>query len=158
MNHVVPIAELTVSRDPDDVLVTYSLGSCVGVTLFDPIARVGGLAHCMLPLRRDSDAGESSKRCRFTDSGVTQLLRAVFDLGARRERLIVKVAGASSLLDERGLFRIGERNEAIVRKVLWRNRILISAQDTGGLRPRTMRLYLRDGRTTIQSTDREFEL
>jgi chemotaxis protein CheD len=152
------ISDMKTSSRSDDVLVTYSLGSCVGLSLYDPAACVGGLVHCMLPLSTlDVEKAKANPQM-FTDTGVAALLQAVFDLGAERKRLIAKVAGAASLLDEKGLFRIGERNYTVLRKVLWKNNILIAAEDVGGTIARTLSLYMATGRTTIRSGGREREL
>jgi chemotaxis protein CheD len=155
---VVDISAMAVSNCPDDIIVTYSLGSCVGLSLYDPVARVGGLVHCMLPLSKMDPERAKRQPCMFTDTGVSALLGAVFELGADRKRLVAKVAGAGSLLDERGLFKIGERNHTVLRKLLWKNNILIAAEDVGGERPRTMYLYMADGRTVIKSDRQEHEL
>ncbi|HUX06027.1 MAG TPA: chemotaxis protein CheD [Acidobacteriota bacterium] len=155
MNHVIGISEMKVSNKPGDALVTYSLGSCVGVTLYDPIAGVGALLHSMLPLSKIDRRKAEARPFMFVDTGVTQMLQTVFDLGAQRSRLIVKVAGCASLLDDKKLFKIGERNYTVLRKILWKNNILITAEDVGGTISRTMHLYMADGRTTIKSGGNE---
>lgn len=154
----VGISEMRVSRDPQDVIVTYSLGSCVGLTVFDPVAHIGGMVHCMLPLSKIDPAKAQATPCMFTDTGVPALLQAVLDLGAQKKRLVAKVAGASRLLDEKGTFNIGERNYTVLRKVLWKNDILIAAEDVGGTIPRTLYLYLDSGRVAIKSRGTETEL
>ena len=158
MNNVVGISEMKVSNRSDDVLTTYSLGSCIGLSLYDPVACVGGLIHCMLPLSKiDLEKAKANPEM-FTDTGVPALLQAAFDLGAKRNNLVVKVAGCASPLDEKGLFKIGERNYTVVRKILWKNNILIAAEDTGGTIPRTMILHMASGKTMIKSGGREVEL
>jgi chemotaxis protein CheD len=149
---------MKVTNRPDDVLVTYSLGSCVGVTLYDPTAGVGGMIHCMLPLSKIDPVKAQTTPSMFTDIGVPGLLQAVFDMGADRRRLVAKVAGGSSLLDDKGLFKIGERNYTVLRKVLWKNNIMVAAEDVGGAASRTMHLYMDSGRTTIKSGGQEVEL
>ena len=79
------------------------------------------------------------------------MLQAAFDAGATRANLVAKVVGAASRIDESNLFRIGERNYAIARKVLWKNGILIAAEDVGGSISRTVYLRVSDGRTTVKS-------
>ncbi len=158
VNHTVGISEMKVSNRRDDVLVTHSLGSCVGLTLYDPVAGVGGLIHCMLPLSKIDAERAEARPCMFADTGIPLLLQRVFDLGAERRNLIAKAAGAASLLDERGFFRIGERNYTVLRKVLWKNNILIAGEDVGGTQARTLYLYMRDGRTVVKSGGREFDL
>ncbi|HOZ46096.1 MAG TPA: chemotaxis protein CheD [Candidatus Hydrogenedentes bacterium] len=158
MQYVIGIGEMKTSTNPDDVLVTYSLGSCVGLSLYDPTRGIGGLIHCMLPLSKiDPDKARGNPE-RFTDTGVLCLLQALLDLGAERSRLIAKVAGAASLLDEKGLFRIGERNHTVLRKVLWKNNILIDGEDVGGTAARTMYLYMNSGTTIIRSAGQETKL
>lgn len=158
MNHVVGISEMKVTDRRDDVIVTYSLGSCVGLTLWDEVAGVGGMIHVMLPLSKIDRAKAESNPCMFVDTGIPALLQAVFDLGAKRQRLVARVAGCASLLDDKKLFKIGERNYTVLRKILWKNNILISAEDIGGTISRTLYLYMADGRTTIKTGGKESEL
>lgn len=94
----------------------------------------------------------------FTDTGVAALLTAVFELGAERRTLVAKVAGAASLLDDKGFFKIGERNHTVLRKMLWRNNILIAAEHVGGSQARTMYLHMATGRTTLRMGGQEIEL
>jgi len=158
VQHTVSISEMAVSKHPDDVLITYSLGSCVGLSLYDPASGVGGLIHCMLPLSKIDPKKAKANPPMFTDTGVTALLEDVFNEGASRKHLVAKVAGGASLLDEKGMFKIGERNYTVLRKILWKNNILIAAEDVGGTIARTMALYMDSGRTTIKSQGKEVEL
>ena len=146
------------SSNPSDVLVTYSLGSCIGLALYDPVARVGGLIHCMLPLSTIDPLRAEESPAMFTDTGVPALIQAVLDLGADKTRLSVKVAGAAHLLDDRNTFRIGERNKMVLRKVLWRNSLFITAVDTGGTIARTMSLRLDNGLTSIRTGGKQYDL
>jgi len=154
----VGISEMLVRSGGEEVLVTYSLGSCVGLALYDPAIRAGGLIHCMLPLSKIDPAKAQAAPAMFVDTGVPALLQALFDLGAEKKRLVAKVAGASSLLDEKGLFKIGERNYTVLRKLLWKNDILIAAEEVGGTAARTMYLHMATGRTVIRSQGQEREL
>jgi len=158
LNTIVGIAEMKVSTKQSDVLITYSLGSCVGLTLFDPKVGIGGLIHCMLPLSRIDPAKAKTHPEIFTDTGVPMLIQALMGLGANRERLVAKVAGAASLLDERGVFKIGERNYVVLRKVLWKNNIPIAAEDVGGTISRSMALHVATGKTLIRYGGQEKEL
>jgi len=158
VNHTVGIADMKVSTSREDVLVTYSLGSCVGLTLYDPVACVGGMVHCMLPLSTIDPVKAGNTPLMFTDTGVAATLQAVFNQGAERKRLIAKVAGGSAIMDDKGVFRIGERNYIILRKMLWKNNILIAAEDVGGTVARTMVLHMDTGRTSIKSGGVEKEL
>ncbi|MCA8938764.1 MAG: chemotaxis protein CheD, partial [Planctomycetes bacterium] len=147
-----------VSRDPADVLVTYSLGSCVGVTLFDPVAKVGGMIHSMLPLSKQSPESAARRPLMYVDTGLSELLKTLFDLGATRGNIVAKVAGCSGMIDDKNMFKIGERNLAVTRKVLWKNDIIIAGQDTGDCKPRTMRLFVGNGRTTVHSRNEEIDI
>lgn len=158
MQHIIGIAEMQVSKSPDDVLVTYSLGSCVGLSLYDPMVRVGGMIHCMLPLSKIDPSKATTNPCMFTDTGVAMLLQSVFDMGAQRRSIVAKVAGGASLLDEKGLFKIGERNHTVLRKMLWKNNIMVTGEDVGGSASRTLHLYMDSGRTTVKSGGTEKEL
>ncbi len=149
---------MAVSDLPCEVLVTYSLSSCLGLTLYDPVAAVGGLIHCMLPLSKIDPRKAESQPHMFADIGVPALLQAIFDLGGARDRLVAKVAGCGRRMDEQDYFRIGERNYAVLRKVLWRNRILIAAEDVGGTSSRTMMLEMATGRSLIKIDGQTKEL
>ena len=155
---VVDIADYAVSKSTDDVLVTYSLGSCIGLTLYDPKAQVGGMIHCMLPLSSKSPDKAREKPPMFVDTGVSLLLQTLFNMGAERSRIVAKHAGGSVMLDEDGVFKIGERNILVCRKILWKNNIKIAAEDTAGKEPRTMFLHMDDGKTMIKSGQTPREL
>ena len=146
---------MAISTSRDEVLITYSLGSCVGLTLFDPVACVGGLIHCMLPLSRIDKAKAKANPCMFTDTGVVLLLTEMLRAGASRENLISKVAGAASVLDHKGLFKIGERNHTVLRRVLWKNNIMVAAEDVGGTIARTVSLHMATGETYVKSQGKE---
>lgn len=143
---------------PEDILITYSLGSCLGLTLYDPQSGIGGMLHCMLPLSRADKKKAEASPCMYTDTGVTLLLKELYGLGARQKNIIAKVAGGASMFDDNGRFRIGERNYTVLRKVLWKNNIVLKSEEVGGTIPRTMILYLCDGRTMIKSQGTEREL
>jgi chemotaxis protein CheD len=155
MQYTVGISEMMTSTDPQDILVTYSLGSCVGLALYDPTVPIGGIVHCMLPLSQMDPAKAAKNPAVFTDTGVAMLIQAMLDGGAQKRRLIAKVAGAAKLLDEQGTFNIGQRNYTVLRKVLWKNNILIAAEDVGGTIARTLYLHMNDGSTVIKSLGKE---
>ena len=158
MVRTVGISEMAISDQPGDVLVTYSLGSCIGLSLYDPVARIGGLIHCMLPLSKIDPFKAQANPQMFTDTGVPSLIQGMLEMGASKRRLLAKLAGAANLLDDKRTFRIGERNYIVMRKILWKNSILIAAEDTGGTMARTMYLYMATGRTTVKSHGQEREL
>lgn len=147
---MIGIGEMLVSDDPGDLLVTYSLGSCIGLTLYDPVVRVGGLLHAMLPLSSIDPARAAENPALFADTGVASVLQALFDLGATRKDLIACAAGAANQMDRQDLFRIGERNYIVLRKLLWKNDILLSGEDVGGEVSRTLSLDVATGETLLK--------
>lgn len=151
MNHTVGIADMAVSKCRDDVLVTYALGSCLGIAIYDPVAGAGGLIHCMLPLSRIDPDKARATPYKFVDTGVPLLFQSAYRLGAQKERIVVRVAGGSQIYDDQGRFRIGERNYAILRKILWKNNVLIKSEDVGGSISRTMYLDVATGTVTLKA-------
>ncbi len=149
--NVVGISQFAVSTDPEEILATYSLGSCLAVAIYDPEIPAGGLLHAMMPLSRLNNAKAKQTPAMFVDTGLAIMLQSLFDLGALRKRLIVKAAGAASLLDPKGLFNIGKRNYMVLRKILWKNSLLIDAEDIGGIRSRSLFLEIATGRTLVKS-------
>lgn len=155
---IVDIADARVSKREDDVLVTYSLGSCVGVMVYDPEIRLGGMIHCMLPLSSVDPRKAEEKPFMFVDTGMMKFLKKLFDMGLSRSRAVVKVAGCSKILDNSNLFRIGERNYTVLRKLLWKNGLMIKAENVGGSVSRTVRLEIATGRCILRSGGIESEL
>ncbi|MBK9118745.1 MAG: chemotaxis protein CheD [Phycisphaerales bacterium] len=157
-NIVVDIADYAVSADPNATIITYSLGSCIGLAIWDPVAHVGGMLHYMLPDSQLSPEKARSSPAMFCDTGVPRLFRAAYELGAVKSRLVVKVAGGSQLLDDNGTFNIGKRNYLALRKIFWKNGVMINAEDVGGNLSRTLKLQLATGVLTLKSRNQEVPL
>ena len=130
MEHIVGLSDMFVSGDLEDHIVTYSLGSCVGVSIYDPVAKVGGMLHCMLPLSSVNPQMAKDNPCIFVDTGVPALLQAAYALGASNKNIIVRASGAGRLLDKKNFFKIGERNCIVLGKILEKNNLVITGQDT----------------------------
>lgn len=155
---VVNIADMKVSSNPEDTIITYSLGSCIAVVLHDPITKNGGMIHIMLP---DSSIEKDKSRIipyKYVDTGVPLLFKSLFKLGTKRRNIVTKVIGGSNVMDRNKFFNIGERNYAQVRKILWRNNIMIAAEDVGGSKSRTVKLHLDSGRVVVSNSNEEYEL
>ncbi len=155
---VVGIAEVAMTADPGATLVTYALGSCIGVTVFDPVARVGGMLHFMLPQSSLSQEKAERSPCMFADAGVPLLFKNAYELGAKKERLIVCAAGGAEILADEGHFKIGSRNRTMLRKLFWKNKVRLASEDTGGTHSRTMTLRLADGSVTVKNKNEERKL
>ena len=157
-NVIVDIAHAKVSTQPDEMLVTYSLGSCLGVVFYDTELHIGAMAHCMLPLSSIDTSKATEKPYMFVDVGIPRLLEEMFQLGCRKRNLVTRVAGGASAISNTNLFRIGERNFAVFRKIMWKNGLLIQGEDVGGEITRTLRLETATGRLTVRSNGVEREL
>ncbi|HYW51991.1 MAG TPA: chemotaxis protein CheD [Gemmatimonadaceae bacterium] len=145
---IVGMADVKISDRPDETLITYALGSCLGIVVHDPVAKVAGLLHVMLPSSQIDEVKAAAQPAMFVDTGVPLLFRECYRLGARKERMTVTVAGGSfsgrSETDD--TFQIGKRNMLTLRKLLWKNGVLIHAEDTGGVQQsRTMSVIVSSG-------------
>lgn len=148
---VVGLAELVVSNNRGAILTTYSLGSCIGVAVYDPIVRVGGLLHAMLPDSTIDPVKARANPGMFVDTGMSAMLRAAVQMRADPRRLRFYLAGGASIMDDQNLFRIGSRNLAAFQGFLDREKGLLVAQQTGGQINRTMYLEIETGRVTLKA-------
>jgi chemotaxis protein CheD len=151
-NVVVGIADCQMSKMPDEVLVTYALGSCIAVAIHDPVAGVGGMLHYMLPESAISPAKASENPFMFADTGIPLLFRRAYEYGAEKRRLVVRVAGGAQIMDSQGVFNIGKRNYLALRKILWKAGVLVQAEDVGGNASRTVRLEVGSGRFWLRGS------
>jgi chemotaxis protein CheD len=153
--HVVGISDRKVAGAPDTI-VTYALGSCVGVALYDGKAKIGGLAHIMLP---DSNmiSGAEKSRMKFADTGIEDLVADMVARGADRNRMTAKIAGGSNmfnLADDSRIASIGGRNVKSVKDTLDALGIRLAAEDTGSNYGRTLYFNLETGKVRVQSLGR----
>jgi len=137
----VGMADLKTCKSPDGV-TTLGLGSCVGIALRDPVTKVGGLAHIMLP---DSTAiKDNSNIPKFADTGIEELVKQIALLGGNKTRLTAKIAGGAQMFafqNKSSLVKVGERNVEAVKKKLQELHIPILAEDTGENYGRTVIFY-----------------
>jgi chemotaxis protein CheD len=155
---VVGISDCRTAKDRNTTLVTYALGSCVGVGMYDPACSVGGLLHVLLP-EASLDAAKAAKNpSMFADTGVAELVNRCLELGALKSRLRVWLAGGSAVMDTRGVFNIGKRNQLAARKALWKAGLLTLNEDVGGQGSRTVRLDLETGTFWVRADGMDQEL
>jgi chemotaxis protein CheD len=147
---VVGISDCKISNDPEGVLMTYALGSCIGIAVHDPVARISGLLHFMLPEASMDSAKAQQNPFMFADSGIEKMLEEVTQRGASRRRLVVRIAGGAQILVGHDLFQIGRRNYAAARKLLWKAGLLVTAEAVGGEVSRTVRMEVPTGKTWIR--------
>jgi len=148
---LVNVADAKVSNDPRDVLVTYSLGSCIGVCLYDPVAHIGGMLHYQLPDSKMDKAKASRKPFMFANSGMEIIIEKLLSIGASKKRLQIKIAGAATMHTGTQKFDIGKRNHLAIRHVLWKEGMLLKAEDIGGTSPRHMYLNIANGTVTVRT-------
>jgi chemotaxis protein CheD len=155
---VVGIAEQVVTADPGAVLTTYALGSCLGIVVHDPVAGVSGLVHVMLPSSAIDPERAKANPCVFVDTAVPHLFRSCYELGAVKERIVVSVVGGSfgAESEEQDSFQIGKRNVLALRKLLWKNGVIVTREDVGGQRiSRTVHFHTNTGDVVVRSEGRE---
>ncbi len=149
---VIGLGEWKASKDDDAELVCLGLGSCVALCAYDPVARVGGMAHMVLPSSREGRVvGPGAK---FVDLGVPLLLQDMEKIGASRSRLVLKIAGGAHMISAAGFnghLNIGERNAASARDVISQLGLRLRAEDVGGARGRTVRLRVGTGQVVVST-------
>jgi chemotaxis protein CheD len=149
---IIGIGECKVSKDPADTLVTHALGSCIAVLVHDPVAKVAGLLHYMLP-ESILDPQKAEKRPgMYADTGIALLLQSVGQLGAVKSRMVVMVAGGAQMMDPNGTFNIGQRNHLAVRKILWKAGVIVHGEEVGGTNSRTVRIDVASGRVLLRTS------
>jgi chemotaxis protein CheD len=149
---------MVVSAKVGASLVTYSLGSCIGVAIYDPVVKVGGLLHFMLP-ESSIDKDKAAKNpYMFADTGIPAFFKAAYALGLKKSRVKVAVAGGGMILDDSGRFNIGKRNYTTLRNLFWKNNVLIDAEDVGGSDSRTVYLDMATGTVKVRYGNRTEKL
>jgi len=155
---VVGMADCRVACEAGQVLATFALGSCIGLSVYDARAGVGGLLHFMLPDSTIDPVRGRANAFVFADTGIPRLIEQVCAKGADRRRLAAHAAGGSSILDPHHIFDIGRRNHLALRKILWKCGVLLSGEAIGGTASRTVRLEIGTGRLWLREGGAEREL
>jgi chemotaxis protein CheD len=157
MRHVVEVGDMKVCGN-GNTLVTHALGSCLGLMVCDPVAHVGGLLHAMLLLSKINPQKAEANPYMFVDTGVLELFKQLYELGGQKKRVVVKAAGCGRPLGDNEIFKIGERNYTVLKKFLWKNNLLLEAEDVGGTISRTVNLDISTGRVIVSSNGKKREL
>jgi chemotaxis protein CheD len=147
------LGELMVSKDNSVVLTCIGLGSCIALCAYDPIAKVGGMAHLLLPSCKSKN-DVSGSLSRYVDTGAQLMINKMLNQGAVRNNLIVKIAGGARMLSipgQNNVLDIGQRNISEIKEVFARERIPICGADVGGCFGRTVQFYLDTGRITVKA-------
>lgn len=157
---IVGVGDMAVSDKSGHLIVTYALGSCLGLVIHDPVAKVGGLLHAMLPdsaIHKKKSEDEFNPY-KFVNSGIPLLFKTAYKLGAEKKRMKVKMAGCSQLMDDTGFFNIGKRNYAAARKLLWKNNVMIDAEHCDKSDSVTLMLNIDTGETIMRIANQEIPL
>lgn len=152
----VGISDLNVVKAPD-ILVTYALGSCVGICLYDSVAKVAGLSHIMLPSSVQL-SNISNQPYKFADTATVELVKKMEMLGASHIRMRAKIAGGAQMfaaMSTSAIANIGDRNVVAVKEALAKLKIPIIAEDTGSNYGRTQYFYAENGNMVIRSANRQ---
>jgi len=154
-NNTIPvgISDYKTSTSPD-TLVTYALGSCVGITLYDPVTHIGGLSHIMLPSSSLRANGIIDDRMKYADTAIPDLIAELVNLGARKSSLRAKIIGGANMFNTKGtsfVDTIGERNIEAVKQILNQYGVPLVAEDVGENYGRTVYFLLEDGKVRVQS-------
>ena len=154
----VGMADLKVGRAPD-TLTTLGLGSCIGLTLYDPVSKIGGLVHYMLP---DSiKLKNNTNIAKFGDTGIRELLKQVLASGANQRRLVAKIAGGACMFEMSGLSSVGNvgaRNAEAAKEILKELKIPLVAEDTGLNYGRTVELKCETGEYVIKAVGKQIKV
>ena len=149
----VGIADMKMTRQ-EGVLITYALGSCIGVSFYDPMIKLGALLHIMLPEKSGAKDGNVYK---FADTGIRETLRKLSAFGATKSRMVCKIAGGAKMFEMKGgggLGNIGERNAQNVKRILTSEGLRVHSEDVGANYARTMLLDVSTGQVYIRSAGR----
>ncbi len=152
---IVGISDMKVSNDPAETLITFSLGSCIGLVIWDTKVHVAGLLHYMLPDANLDKARAKTSPYMFGSTGIPLLFRQAYSLGAVKDRLKVYVVGGSQLMDAGGIFNIGQRNYDMVQRLFKKNAIRPDKVDIGGSVNRTISIHAGTGQTILKVSGKE---
>ena len=160
MSEVIKVgkADLNLCRDPD-IITTLGLGSCIGIALYDPSTKIGGLAHIMLP--DSTKMRNNSNIAKFADTGIEELLNRMIKAGAVKSRLVAKIAGGAKMFEVSGLSdigNVGQRNAEASRAKLKQLGIRLIAEDTGLNYGRTVELHCDNGDYYIKSVGKPLKI
>lgn len=151
---LVQIGDMKVGQG-NQILITYALGSCVGISFYDPLLKLGALLHVLLPAK---EGNRDVNPMKYADSGIHETLQELTRKGFCKNRAIVKMAGGAKMFGDDGnssLGMIGDRNVYSARQTLAREGLWIAAEDVGGVSARTMSLDLRNGDVSVRAAGRE---
>ena len=157
MKLIVGISEMRVTTQSGVILVTHSLGSCLGLAAYDPLHKVAGLIHCLLPKPSGNKKADSNPAM-CVSTGVPAMIREMYAMGAQRKNLVLKAAGCSRMVNVLNQFNTGLRNQEMLAALLEHNGMPLAASELGGNIPRTIYLHVDTGLVQVRSKREQREL
>ncbi len=154
----VGIGEIVISEDLTSIIVAANLGSCLGFSVYDNKRKLAGMVHCLLPLSKSDPDKAKAKPGMYVDTGVCALMSHFLDSGSNREDLVLGVAGGAAVSDSGGVFDIGKKNYVALKKMLWKNSLLLKAEHVGENYPRTVMLHVNDGTLLLKAQGETIQL
>jgi chemotaxis protein CheD len=151
---VIGVADCAASANPAESIVTYALGSCIAVAIYDPVVKVGGLLHYLLPDIEGDTVRRRSNPFLCANTGIPELVNRCLELGARKHRLSICAAGGASVLDKGGYFNVGHKNYLGLQKALAGARLTTHAEAIGGHVSRSVRLEIGTGKCWVSEGTR----
>ena len=152
------MADLNICKAPD-IITTLGLGSCIGLTFYDPVTKIGGMVHYMLP--DSTKLKNNSNIAKFGDTGIRELYNQVIAMGASKYRLVAKIAGGAKMFEVSGLSgigNVGDRNAEAAKKILKELGVKLIAEDTGLNYGRTVELHCDTGEFYVKSVGKEIKI
>lgn len=148
----VSLGETCVTKDPSASLACFGLGSCISLCAYDPVSKVAGMAHIVLP--ESNHGGQIKASAKYADIAVPLLLEEMSKRGAIKSRLTVNLVGGARMIQVQGLesiLEMGTRNLEMTRKALAKEGIRVSATDTGGSQGRSVWLFVDSGKVMVRT-------
>jgi chemotaxis protein CheD len=149
---------MKLSRSPGETLVAANLGSCVGVAMYDAEAGVGAVIHCLLPMSKSDPAKAKENPFQYVDTGIVRMLELLVQAGADKRRLSISAAGGANINDDNNIFEIGRKNVTVLRKILWKNNLLLRSEHFGDSVSRTLSLEIGSGKALLKCRGQVQEL
>ena len=149
MQSLVPIGDMKIGQSPE-ILETDALGSCLCLTVYDPVLQSGGLLHAMLPLSKINTEKAALNPFMFVDTGIPELFQALSENGTTKDHWVVKAVGCGNPMGAKEVFKIGERNYRVLQEMLSKEGVCLTAEDVGGTVTRKVALDLANGQTIVR--------
>ncbi len=154
----VSISDMKASKDAGALLVTHSLGSCIGLVGYDQKVKAGAMLHFQLPDSTNHGHRAQENPFMFADTGIPLFLQKLYSLGAHRNRLVLCMFGGANMLDDNELFKIGVKNARATKKILWQHSLSIKHEDVGGSSSRTLSLEIATGVIGLKRDGKLYQL